>query len=78
MLVGITGDRRAVLLQVKLQSLEVRERAVRAHEAQLHQLARRVVDEDQERAGITAILDSAGFRSVDLHQLAVGSRRSPG
>ena len=39
----------------------------------MHQRAGRIVDEDQKRAGGTAILEPAMIRAVDLDQLAVGT-----
>jgi hypothetical protein len=41
------------------------------NEAQLHQLARGVVDEDQQRAGLAALLERAMIAAVDLDQFAV-------
>jgi hypothetical protein len=41
------------------------------NEAQLHQLACGVVDEDQQRAGLAALLEPAMIAAVDLDQIAV-------
>ena len=41
------------------------------HEAQLHQLARGIVDEYQQGARLTAVLEPSVIAAVDLHQLAV-------
>ena len=72
MLVGIEGDRSTMIFEIKLQRLEIAERTFLAHETQLHQLAGRIIDEHQQRAWITAILEPAVLRCIDLHQLALG------
>nr|WP_260696683.1 hypothetical protein [Rhizobium laguerreae] len=43
----------------KAPAPEIAEGAFRAHEPQLQQLARRIVDEHQQRAWITAVLEPA-------------------
>jgi len=48
---------------------EVALRALAGHEAKLHQLARRIVDKHQKRAGLAASLKPAMFAAVDLDQL---------
>ena len=77
MLVGVEGDRAAMVLEIALAGLEVGEGALRAHEAQLHQPAGRIVDEDEQRAGVGAILEPAMLAAVDLHQLAQGLAAQP-
>jgi hypothetical protein len=66
MLVGIKRHWRPVILQIKLERLEVAEGAFRAHEAQLHQLARRIVDEHQQRTRIAAILEPAMLGAIGI------------
>jgi hypothetical protein len=39
----------------------------RWHEAQLHELARGIIDEHQQGAGLGAILETAVLAAVDLH-----------
>src|SRR3712207_8449722 len=62
--------------EVALQGLEVGERALRRHEEQPHEPAGGVVDEDEERARVGAILEPAVLAAVDLHELAQGLARS--
>ncbi|KMK64078.1 hypothetical protein IMCC21224_1556 [Puniceibacterium sp. IMCC21224] len=50
-LVGIKSNRATVCDQVAFQSLEIAEGAFRCHEAQLHQRAGGIVDEDEQGAG---------------------------
>lgn len=69
-LVGVEGNRPSMGRKVALQRLEVRERALGGDEARLHQGARGVVDEDQQRAGRGAVLEPAVLGAVDLDQLA--------
>ncbi len=47
MLVGIKCDRSTVIFQIKLESFKMGAGTFRAHETKLHQLARRIVDEDE-------------------------------
>ena len=42
------------------------------HEAQLHQPAGRIVDEDEQRARVRPILEPAMLAAVDLDELAQG------
>src|SRR5690349_24466561 len=78
MLVGVEGDGAAVGLEVAPQGLEVGERALRRHEAQLHEPAGRVVDEDQQGARVGAILEPAVLAAVDLDEFAQGLAAQPG
>jgi hypothetical protein len=57
-------------LEIALQRLEIAEGTLRRHEPQLHQPARRVIDENQQRAGIRPILEPAMLRPIDLDELA--------
>ncbi len=54
-------------LKVELERLEVGERALGRHEAHLHQPARRIVDEHQQRA--------AGVRHFTSYFIVVGVGR---
>ena len=56
-LVTVERDRAAVLQQIAFQCFEIAERALGCDEAQLHQRAGGVVDEDEQGAGITPILE---------------------
>ena len=76
-LVAVEGDRAAMGLEIALQGLEVGEGALRRHEAQLHQPAGRIVDEDEQGARVGAILEPAVLAAVDLHQLAQGLAAQP-
>ena len=60
-----------MLVQVAVKCLEVGLRALAWYEAQLHQLACRVIDEDQQRAGIGAVFEPPMIAAVHLHQFAV-------
>ena len=64
--VGLTTVRK-----VLLQHFEVGGRALAWNEAQLHQPARRIVDEDQQCAGLPALFEPAVLAPVDLDQLTV-------
>ena len=66
-----------MLVQVATQSLEVRLRALARHKARLHQLARGIIHEDQQGAGLGTILEPVVFAPVDLHQLAIGLATKP-
>ena len=59
-----------MVLKIALKRLEVRRCALAWNEAQLHQPARRIVDEHQQRAGLATVLEPAVLAAVDLHQLA--------
>ena len=78
MLVGVERNRAAVSVEIAAQGLEVRRRALAGHEAQLHEPARRVIDEDQQRAGLAAVLEPAVLTAIDLDQLAVALASKPG
>jgi hypothetical protein len=67
----------AMLSQVPVQRFKVRVRALAGHEAQLHQLAGGVVDEDQQRARLASLLEPAVIAAVDLDQLAIGLTSQP-
>ena len=45
--------------QISVERFEVGVRALARHEAQLHQLAGRIVDEDQQRARLATLLEPA-------------------
>ena len=77
MLVGIKSNRRTVTLKIERQRLEIGKGTFRAHKAQLHQPAGRIIDEYQQRARRSAILKPAMRRPVDLHQLAIGFTPQP-
>lgn len=86
---GIEGGRATVVLQIALERLEVAERALRRDEAHLHQLARRIVDEDQQGAGRGAVIclykfpqwlppaisDAFSARLVAVAEAAIAARR---
>src|SRR5580700_6485401 len=67
-LVTVKGNGLAVGLQINTGRPEVIECRLRRNEAKLHQTARRIVDERQQRAGLAARLEPGMFRAVDLHQ----------
>ena len=64
-------------LEIALQGLEVGKGTLRGHEAQLHQPAAGIVDEDQQRARLRSILEPAMLAAVDLHELAQGLAAQP-
>ena len=66
-----------MLLQVLPQRLEVGGGSLTRHEAQLHEPAGRVIDKDQQRAGLGAILESTVLTSIDLDQLTVALTPQP-
>ena len=71
LLIGIEGNRAAMGLEIRLQRLEITERALGFDEAQLHQRSGRIVDEDEQGVGRAAILEPVMMiRVVDLGQLA--------
>ena len=76
--VAVEGDRAAMGLEIALESLEIGEGALRGHEAQLHEPAGGIVDEDEQRAGLGAVLEPAMLAAVDLDQLAQGLAAQPG
>src|SRR5215467_15080753 len=69
MLVGVERYRLAVSLQIGARRLEIIERRLRLHELQMHQLARRIVDVNEQRALRPARLKPPMPRAVDLDQL---------
>src|SRR6266478_203578 len=69
-LVAVERHRFAMLLQIGARRPEVIERRFRGDEPQLHQPARRVIHESQQRARRAAILEPGVLRAVDLHQFA--------
>lgn len=69
-LVRVERHRAPVLAKVALQRFEVGEGALGGHEAHLHEPARGIVDEDEERAGGCPVLEPAVLGAVDLHELA--------
>src|ERR1700738_5079048 len=69
-LVAVQRHRLAVLLQIGAARAEIIKRRFRGDEPQLHQPARRVIHESQQRARRTAILEPGVLRAVDLHQFA--------
>ena len=56
-------------LQIAPGRLEIVEGAFAGDEAQLHQPAGRVINEHQQRAGRTAVLEPVMLTAVDLDQL---------
>jgi hypothetical protein len=58
-------------LKVALQRFEVRVRAFAPYETQLHEPTRCVVDEDQQCAWLTTLLEPAVVAAIDLNQFAV-------
>src|ERR687894_782004 len=75
--VAVEGDRAAMGLEIALEGLEIGEGALRGHEAQLHQPAGGIIDEDEQRAGVGAILEPALRAAVDLDELAQGLAAQP-
>src|SRR3982751_1805674 len=69
-LVGVERHRLAVALQVGPRGFEVVEGRLGRHEAQVHETARRVVNEHQKRARRAAVLEPPMLGAVDLHELA--------
>jgi hypothetical protein len=69
-LVRVKRDRAAVSLKIPPQRFEVARRALARNEPELHQPAGRVVYEDQQRAGLAALLEPAVLGAIDLDQFA--------
>src|SRR6266852_8621341 len=69
-LVTVERHRLAMLLQMGAGCPEVIKRRFRNDEPQLHQPARRIIHESQQRARRAAILEPGVLRAVDLHQFA--------
>jgi hypothetical protein len=59
-----------MLLQIGAGRPEVIKRRFRGDEPQLHQPARRIIHESQQRAPRAAVLEPGVLRAVDLHQFA--------
>ena len=55
--VAVERDGTTMFEQIAFQSLEVAERALGGHKPELHQRAGGVIDEDEQGAGITPILE---------------------
>src|SRR5882672_1828805 len=60
-----------MLGKIPIERVKVGVRALAGNESQLHQLARGVVDKDQQGARLTALLEPAMIAAIDLDQLAV-------
>lgn len=63
---AVKCDRATVLQQIAFQGFEVTERALGYHKPQFYQRTGRVVDEDEQGAGIVPILEPPMIRPVDL------------
>jgi hypothetical protein len=60
-----------MIVQIPLQRTEVGVRVLAGHEAQLHELACGVIDEDRQRTGIATLLEPAMIAPIDLDDLTV-------
>ena len=69
-LVAIESNGATVFEQIAFQGLEIAEGALRCDKTQFHQGAGRIIDEDEQGAGIAAFLKPPVIRAVDLDQLA--------
>lgn len=69
MLVGIEGDRLAVLLQIGPCRLEIIESALALDKLQMHQPAGRIVNVDEQGALRPTGLEPPVLRAIDLDQL---------
>jgi len=69
-LVGVESGRAAMRHKITVQRFEVGSCALAGNESQLHQLARGVIDEDQQRA-VAALLEPAMIASINLDEFAV-------
>src|SRR6266851_10417506 len=69
-LVAVERNRLAMRLQIGAGRPEVIKRRFRGDEPQLHQPARRIIAESQQRARRAAVLKPGVLRAVDLHQFA--------
>jgi hypothetical protein len=76
-LVAVERDRLPVALQVRDGGPEVVESRLGLDEAQLHQIARRVVDVDQQRAARPTAFEPRVVAAVDLDELAVALAAIP-
>lgn len=61
----------AMRVQIRLQSAEATERTLGFGEFQMHQRACRIINEDEQGAGRTALFEPVMVRPVDLDQLAI-------
>jgi hypothetical protein len=77
-LVGVEGHRPAVRLDVAPRRLQVGEGRFALDETEVHELAGRVVDEDEQRAARPAVLEPGVLAAVDLDQLAQAVPAVPG
>ena len=57
---------------------EIAVRALAARELQMHQPAGRIVNEDQQRAGITPVLKPTVVAAINLDQLSERFTTQPG
>jgi hypothetical protein len=57
--------------QISLQRTEIAERALGFNKLKVHQGAGRIVDEDEQGAGRSAILEPVMIRAINLDQLAI-------
>src|SRR5205085_5781328 len=69
-LVAVERHRLAPALQIGAGGVEVRESRLALDKLKMHQPARRVVDEHEQRALWAAVLKPPVLAAVDLHQLA--------
>src|SRR5260370_15716167 len=69
-LVAIERHRLAPGLQIGAGSMEISESRLALDKLKMHQPARRVIDEHQQRALRAAVLEPPVLAAVDLHQLA--------
>src|SRR5207249_3309759 len=69
-LVAIERHRLAPGLQIGAGGMEVRESRLALDKLKMHQPARRIVDEHEQRALWAAVLEPPVLAAVDLHQLA--------
>src|SRR5215210_6610029 len=58
------------MLKVGPRRLEIVERRLGQHKAQMHEAARRVIEEHQERALRAAVLEPPMLGPIDLHEFA--------
>ena len=60
-----------MVVQIPLLRTEVGIRALAGHEAQLHELACGIIDEDRQRTGLATLLEPAMIAPIDLDELTV-------
>src|ERR1700674_2904787 len=77
-LVAVERERLTVCLEILAGCPEVLKRRFRGDEPQLHQTARRVIHESQQRALRTAVLEPPVLGTVDLHQFTEAIAPSAG